>query len=558
MASSTPSAITAQLEPEEAPNGPTATSRDDSAAGEAPENMNTSNLLPNGRGIRQRTSYDPLLNPKPDNNGENNDDDDRPAPFPPYREPDDDEIDEALSSHGHDPLEATAPADLAPLPSGDNNPQISPDADEALPEPDAEIPPEQTSEAPAERPSLSTTTASASHDSEAASETSLEATQEAADVAPSTLTHITSPAAPPPPYWTHSRDGSQGHNSRNNNASLDAGRPATAAAATSKPGGFFGAPFLRRLDSSSRGQGTTASSSSTQRPYTGVAQSSSLNGGNRNHRRDTSTSTLDLNVNIITLQDNEASDVDDGYSGNNDSNRHNGWQYNGPPAFSTDGSSSAVSSPTALLSPGPPPGSAGSSNSRSSYNSGSIATTATTLAATRTTSNTKANRCWARRVDITDHVVIGAGGSGGSGGSGLFNTSNSAVHPRLGAFVVWTIRVQTLESTGGRSSPSPRSPSAPNEPGAPSGASSAPAPGHSFCIYKRYSEFDTLRKRLVASFPQARGGGALPPLPPKSVLGKFRPEFLEKRRLGLQYFLNCILLNPEFAGSPVLRDFLFS
>jgi hypothetical protein len=75
-------------------------------------------------------------------------------------------------------------------------------------------------------------------------------------------------------------------------------------------------------------------------------------------------------------------------------------------------------------------------------------------------------------------------------------------------------------------------------------------------IRKRYSEFDDFRSRLIQSFPNFEA--AVPPLPPKSVISKFRPPFLEKRRAGLQYFLNCILLNPEFSGSPVLKDFLFA
>lgn len=68
----------------------------------------------------------------------------------------------------------------------------------------------------------------------------------------------------------------------------------------------------------------------------------------------------------------------------------------------------------------------------------------------------------------------------------------------------------------------------------------------------RYSEFDDLRQRLLASFPHATS--ALPLLPPKSVLCmspdmprgfmstdnapvRFRPSFLESRRVGLEYFL---------------------
>lgn len=124
-------------------------------------------------------------------------------------------------------------------------------------------------------------------------------------------------------------------------------------------------------------------------------------------------------------------------------------------------------------------------------------------------------------------------------------------------------------------------------------------------IRKRYSEFDDFRHHLVQAFPSFEA--AVPALPPKSVIAKFRPNFLEKRRAGLQYFLkyvsppfppktkegrkkgpestsrslhdhisekgqdsrltgyfppslsfSCILLNPEFSGSPVLKDFLFS
>jgi hypothetical protein len=58
------------------------------------------------------------------------------------------------------------------------------------------------------------------------------------------------------------------------------------------------------------------------------------------------------------------------------------------------------------------------------------------------------------------------------------------------------------------------------------------------------------------------------------MLAKFQTTFLEKRREGLAYFLksvaqiptperllncgSCVLLNPEFAGSPVLKDFVFT
>jgi hypothetical protein len=54
-------------------------------------------------------------------------------------------------------------------------------------------------------------------------------------------------------------------------------------------------------------------------------------------------------------------------------------------------------------------------------------------------------------------------------------------------------------------------------------------------VRKRYSEFDDLRQKLIQTFPYSEG--ALPPLPPKSVISKFRPQFLEHRRGGLQYFI---------------------
>lgn len=118
----------------------------------------------------------------------------------------------------------------------------------------------------------------------------------------------------------------------------------------------------------------------------------------------------------------------------------------------------------------------------------------------------KNKACWAKSVYIEDYVVVNENRTG------------------IGAFIVWNITVETLR-------------------------------GSSFRIRKRFSEFDALRNRLLLTFPNSQA--AMPPLPPKSVISKFRPKFLETRRVGLQYFLNCILLNPEFSGSPVLKEFLF-
>ncbi|KAA8574753.1 hypothetical protein EYC84_004003 [Monilinia fructicola] len=107
-------------------------------------------------------------------------------------------------------------------------------------------------------------------------------------------------------------------------------------------------------------------------------------------------------------------------------------------------------------------------------------------------------------------------GIGGGMGMGISN---------IGSFVVWNVKVDTLEGTP-------------------------------ITIRKRYSEFADLRGKLLRTFPNS--AGTIPELPRKSVISKFRPKFLENRRAGLQYFLNCILLNPEFSSSPVLKEFLFS
>jgi len=101
------------------------------------------------------------------------------------------------------------------------------------------------------------------------------------------------------------------------------------------------------------------------------------------------------------------------------------------------------------------------------------------------TSHTLAGNCWARSATIDDYVLV-------SGSTGL------------GAYVVWHCTVSTLK-------------------------------GGNLVIRKRYSEFSGLREGLLRAFPGA--GGVLPVLPRKSVVSRFRPEFLEVRREGLQHFL---------------------
>ncbi|KAK5134367.1 hypothetical protein LTR08_006547 [Meristemomyces frigidus] len=114
--------------------------------------------------------------------------------------------------------------------------------------------------------------------------------------------------------------------------------------------------------------------------------------------------------------------------------------------------------------------------------------------------------CWAKSVTVDDYTIL-------TGPTGI------------GAYVVWHCTVGTLN-------------------------------GGDLELRKRYSEFDQLRANIIRSFPHAEA--MIPQLPRKSVVSRFRPRFLETRKQGLNHFLNCILLNPEFAASPVLKDFVFS
>ncbi|KAI7461231.1 hypothetical protein KC351_g16917 [Hortaea werneckii] len=139
--------------------------------------------------------------------------------------------------------------------------------------------------------------------------------------------------------------------------------------------------------------------------------------------------------------------------------------------------------------------------------------------------------CWAQSVTIDSYTIL-------TGPTGI------------GAYVVWSCRISVLpQNTGTGTGTGTTDPTDPT-----SGSSSHPHYAI-LPLRKRYSEFDALRTNLVRSFPHAEA--MIPALPRKSVVSKFRPWFLEQRRLGLEHFLNCILLNPEFAASPVVKGFVF-
>lgn len=113
---------------------------------------------------------------------------------------------------------------------------------------------------------------------------------------------------------------------------------------------------------------------------------------------------------------------------------------------------------------------------------------------------------WARSIAIDDYVIV----------------KGSSV--AIGAYVVWICKVETLD-------------------------------GSPMIIRKRYSEFDELRNNLLRAFPDSTNT-SLPPLPPKSAIYKFKPKFLEKRRAGLAYFLNCVMLSPQYASSIIVKEFI--
>ncbi|KAM0246284.1 hypothetical protein ACHAQJ_010270 [Trichoderma viride] len=124
---------------------------------------------------------------------------------------------------------------------------------------------------------------------------------------------------------------------------------------------------------------------------------------------------------------------------------------------------------------------------------------AITLRDNDTNDDDRNSACWAKSVEITDYILV--------------NGSNT----NIGAFVVWNVRVETL-----------------NVSIVPLQSTQA-QPGSYMNIRKRYSEFDDFRRKLTISFPNFKA--AVPELPPKSAIFSFRPKFLEKRRAGLQYFL---------------------
>lgn len=86
-------------------------------------------------------------------------------------------------------------------------------------------------------------------------------------------------------------------------------------------------------------------------------------------------------------------------------------------------------------------------------------------------------------------------------------------------------------------------------------------------LYKRYSDFENLRNRLIQALPSELHQ-SIPSLPPKVRWYEswryqdvnFDKKWLAKRRAGLEYFLNQVLLNERVVNSArtCIRNFLES
>eukprot|EP01128_Nolandella_sp_AFSM9_P004655 TRINITY_DN211_c0_g1_i1.p1 TRINITY_DN211_c0_g1~~TRINITY_DN211_c0_g1_i1.p1 ORF type:complete len:419 (-),score=151.69 TRINITY_DN211_c0_g1_i1:93-1349(-) len=78
------------------------------------------------------------------------------------------------------------------------------------------------------------------------------------------------------------------------------------------------------------------------------------------------------------------------------------------------------------------------------------------------------------------------------------------------------------------------------------------ADGTDLISVRRYSAFDWLRKQLRQQYPSLLA----PPLPEKTVLDRFAPEFMEYRRKELQRFLKRVLGHPVLSETKVVTMFL--
>lgn len=84
------------------------------------------------------------------------------------------------------------------------------------------------------------------------------------------------------------------------------------------------------------------------------------------------------------------------------------------------------------------------------------------------------------------------------------------------------------------------------------------APYSLIVLYKRYSDIERFRAKLVKQYPN----NDIPPLPPKDNFSMMRMWLLElwldTRRKGLQWFMSYVMLNPQYQHSPLITEFVLS
>ncbi|KAI8878756.1 Phox-like protein [Backusella circina FSU 941] len=78
--------------------------------------------------------------------------------------------------------------------------------------------------------------------------------------------------------------------------------------------------------------------------------------------------------------------------------------------------------------------------------------------------------------------------------------------------------------------------------------------GAPITVRKRYSDFIELRDELLRCYPALKK--SIPKLPPKKVVGKFSPAFVEQRRRDLEYFFKYVVLHPTLGASAVVRHWI--
>jgi hypothetical protein len=93
--------------------------------------------------------------------------------------------------------------------------------------------------------------------------------------------------------------------------------------------------------------------------------------------------------------------------------------------------------------------------------------------------------------------------------------------------------------------------------------------GNQWSVWKRYSDFEDLRERLLASLASTHSNnqnsgsgsgsvtnGALPLIPPKTLFKNLSPKFLSKRAESLQAFMREVMKRRDLSDDPTLRRFV--